>query len=138
MVVVNKGSPPKGGVYLACDKARRGLGCSDKMVRLDKLEPLLLHLCSGLDPQDLLTDEAEKAREQARLNQRRQAIQGELSINQQIDSYLKSIGRADGALKRGLEGKVAERYARQAELEQEVAKNICNLATQPAGRPAPG
>ena len=33
MQIVNKGKPPKGGTYLVCDRARRGLGCEYHSVK---------------------------------------------------------------------------------------------------------
>jgi ElaB/YqjD/DUF883 family membrane-anchored ribosome-binding protein len=126
MAHVNKGSGSKGGTYLQCDMARRGLGCDRTPLRYDRLEPLLLHLTKGLDPADLLTDEAAKAREQARLTQRRQAIEGELGqLTKEVDSYLESIGRAEGAMKHALESKLAEKLVRRAELEQELTSLHC-------------
>jgi DNA invertase Pin-like site-specific DNA recombinase len=110
------GQPPRTYEQLVCDRAKRGLGCNNVGVRYTLLEPLLLHLCRGLDAQDLLTDRVEKAQ----LSQRRSSIKGELlRLAEEIDSYLESIGRAEGARKRALESKLDQKLVRQTELRQE-------------------
>lgn len=45
----NKGSGPKGGAFLACDSAKRGLGCDPKRWRYDEFEASFLSFVSELD-----------------------------------------------------------------------------------------
>src|SRR5690606_10466912 len=43
MHIVNKGRPPKGGVYLCCSSNMRNAGCTNtRRWRVEKLEPTLL------------------------------------------------------------------------------------------------
>ncbi|MBY5484675.1 recombinase family protein [Rhizobium leguminosarum] len=49
MHIVNKGRPPRGGVYFVCDSAKRKMGCeNDKHYRLDDVEYKVLHVSSML------------------------------------------------------------------------------------------
>lgn len=50
MHVLNKGKPPKGGIYLACSNNIRRVGCgNDRRWRVDLLEPLLIAAVDMLD-----------------------------------------------------------------------------------------
>jgi hypothetical protein len=51
MRFVNKGEPPKGAMYLACDNGYRGVGCARHGVRYyDELEAAILDNCEHLRP----------------------------------------------------------------------------------------
>ncbi len=134
MVHVNKGPTPKGGEYLQCDNAKRGLGCdSKKLVRYDWLEPLLLHFTRGLNPTMLLPDaEERKARETAARHARQQAREGELThIKKQIENLTESISRTpDKAVSETLERKLATVLKRKEELETELAQIADETAEQ--------
>jgi DNA invertase Pin-like site-specific DNA recombinase len=54
MQFVNKGKPPKGGTYLVCDSARRGLGCKYISFKYQDFEKAVLTFCSGLNVEDIL------------------------------------------------------------------------------------
>jgi len=73
MSFVHKGKPPKGGQYLQCDRARRGLGCTKTLIRYDKIEPLLLTFCKGLNPEDILPDNEQRQSELSILQNQLQA-----------------------------------------------------------------
>lgn len=50
MHIINKGRPPKGGVYLSCDHAKREAGCQNKRSwRVDELEEAMLACIAGID-----------------------------------------------------------------------------------------
>jgi DNA invertase Pin-like site-specific DNA recombinase len=49
MQFVNKGKPPKGGVHLVCDSARRGRGCDYLSYRYDEIEKAILTFCKEVD-----------------------------------------------------------------------------------------
>lgn len=50
MHIINKGKPPKGGVYLACSNNIRKAGCdNDRRWRVDVLEPLLIAAIDLMD-----------------------------------------------------------------------------------------
>jgi DNA invertase Pin-like site-specific DNA recombinase len=59
MHLVNKGKPPKGGTYLHCYKARKGL-CTGKMVRLDHSEEVFKFMLAQLDSLSLVQDSSGK------------------------------------------------------------------------------
>ncbi|MGR9058987.1 recombinase family protein [Rhizobium leguminosarum] len=64
MHIVNKGSPPKGGVYYVCDNAKRKMGCDNKKhYRVDETERLVLQVLSQFvaGEIDLNRSEAAKA-----------------------------------------------------------------------------
>ena len=134
MVYVNKGPTPKGGQYLRCDNAIRGLGCDNKRgVRYDWLEPLLLHFTRGLEPTMLLPDAEERqAREVAARYARQQAMDGEHSqVSKQIENLTESISRTpDKAVRKTLERKLATVLKRQEELETELAGMAAETAEQ--------
>lgn len=73
MQFVNKGKHPKGGTYLVCDRARRGLGCKYLSFRYPDFEKAVLTFCSGLNVQDLLTDDDDNRESKIA------AIQGEIT-----------------------------------------------------------
>ena len=134
MVYVNKGPTSKGGEYLRCDNAIRGLGCDNKkLVRYDWLEPLLLHFTRGLNPTMLLPDaEERKAREVAARHARQQAMDGELTnVKKQIARVMDSISDDDSpALREALKAKADALLARQEELEAELAQMASETAEQ--------
>lgn len=58
MHIVNKGAPPKGGVYLECSTARRKVGCeNDARWRVDDVERRLLRGLAYIDAHLVLTGE---------------------------------------------------------------------------------
>lgn len=59
MHLVNKGRPPKGGTYLQCYQARKGL-CSGKLVRLDNAEAVFPHMLKRMDALALVQDASGK------------------------------------------------------------------------------
>ena len=73
MQFVNKGKPPKGGTYLVCDSARRGLGCKYISFRYPDFEKAVLTFCSELNVQDLLTGDDDHRESKI------SAIQGEIT-----------------------------------------------------------
>ena len=123
MTYVNKGRQ-QAAHYLRCDRARRGLGCDKTLIRYDRLEPLLLHFCRGLDARDLLTDEAQKVREEARLRHKAQALDGELDQTRKaIDSLAETIGRTTSrAMKGELEPRLEAKLRLRAKLEKARSK----------------
>ena len=121
MTHVNKGKPPRGGEYLQCRRVRDGLECNGKRdrrrVRYDKLEPLLLHFCRGLDPRDLLTEGVELDR--AAKRHALEALEGELAaLGAQIANLTDTIADTSSqAVRTTLEGKLSAILERQAQAE---------------------
>lgn len=54
MHFINKGALPKGGKYLACDKALRGLGCDNMAWRYDDFEASFLTFVEEIDLESFL------------------------------------------------------------------------------------
>jgi DNA invertase Pin-like site-specific DNA recombinase len=94
MAYVDKGTPPKGGSYLVCDTARRGVGCQKLFLRYDKFEPLILSYCKGLEPSELLPDGGKS--ELAGLRNQLQGVEGELGqLEGKIVKLMDSLEDAD-------------------------------------------
>lgn len=74
---INKGSGTKGGQFLICDNARRGLGCERHPVSYQTFEKLILTYAKGLSLADLLPDAKEARREQDKARECLAAIQAE-------------------------------------------------------------
>lgn len=77
MHFVNKGSPPKGGAYLVCDKSRRGLGCEKTAWRYSDFETSFLTFVREIDLESVVrgTDEA---KERSALEQKIQSVEGKI------------------------------------------------------------
>lgn len=74
----NKGPGPKGGTYLVCDRARRGLKCEKTGWRYDQFEASFLAFVQELDLQSVIHSEAETAKRQ-QLENEIGALRGELA-----------------------------------------------------------
>jgi DNA invertase Pin-like site-specific DNA recombinase len=93
MQFVNKGKPPKGGTYLVCDSARRGLGCKYLSFRYPDFEKAVLTFCSELNVQDLLTGDDDHRESKI------SAIQGEITgINGNLEVLKNKIANLGVAL----------------------------------------
>ena len=121
MAFLNKGKPPKGGQYLQCDSAKRGLGCSEKIFRYDVLEPMILTYCKGLDAQEILPGNEKRQSELSVLRNQLQATEGELAqVQGQVDNVLDSIaGTESKELRKALEVRAESMLARKGELEKQ-------------------
>jgi DNA invertase Pin-like site-specific DNA recombinase len=82
-----KGDPPKGGKYLVCDNARRGINCKaikKVPVRYELVEKAILTYCKGLRAEDILprddTCKSEIKTQKAKLN----SIAGQISHIQTV------------------------------------------------------
>ncbi|TBF75767.1 recombinase family protein [Rhizobium leguminosarum] len=60
MMIVDKGTGPKGGVYIRCDNARRGNDCWAAMWPLKHLETAFLFFVKELDLQSLIVESSAK------------------------------------------------------------------------------
>ena len=80
MQFIDKGRPPKGGRYLTCDKARRGLGCHGNLFRYDEFEESFLEYCSGLDINSLIGDGRDASDRVAILTEDRELADGEIRV----------------------------------------------------------
>lgn len=70
--MVNKGKPPKGGVYLHCSQARKGM-CKAKAVRFDRSEIAFKEMLAKVDSLALVQDSS------AKLGKELAAVEGRLA-----------------------------------------------------------
>ncbi|UDL87297.1 recombinase family protein [Mesorhizobium sp. PAMC28654] len=77
MHFINKGSLPKGGSYLVCDNAHRGLGCDNMAWRYDDFEASFLTFVEEADLRPLLQAQGDSAGPGG-IDQRAQALEGRI------------------------------------------------------------
>jgi DNA invertase Pin-like site-specific DNA recombinase len=120
MAFMDKGRPPKGGSYLVCDTARRGLGCERSYFRYDRLEPLILSYCKGLDPGEIIPDGGKS--ELAALRNELQGVEGELGqVERKITKLLDSLEDADSPEYLSLvKGRVQSHQGRREKLDKKA------------------
>jgi len=93
MQYINRGDGPKGGQYLYCDKARRGMGCVGFSVRYTDFEELLLKYCRNLNILDILPSNDSSAEELKKAQILYDGLQGKkIDVEQRITNTLDSIG----------------------------------------------
>lgn len=77
MHFINKGQGPKGGVYLTCDNARRGLGCDNVAWRYDDFESSFLTFVEEIDLESLLQPQGDSC-ERQNIERELQSLEGKL------------------------------------------------------------
>lgn len=118
-----KGPPPKGGKYLICDAARRGVSnCKRIYVRYDEFEEVILTHCKGLNPADLLPGNEELESALQLLNQQLFAIQGKTKeAASKINNLADTIATTDNAnVRRTLEERLAQALELKDDLDAEA------------------
>lgn len=126
MAFVQKGKPPKGNSYLVCDRARRGLSCKKAYLRYDAFESLVLTYTKGLDPSEILPDRDNQRSKLATLNNRLQALEGEIAqVQKNINNLLDNLELGE-AVKDRLKSRQEEKVSLEAE-RQELAQQIAKL-----------
>jgi len=134
MVFVDKGPKPKGGTYLVCDSARRGLGCEKAGWRYDHFEASFLAFVEELDLASLVRTEAED-QWRYQLDDEIESIDGKLaSVAQEMERALDIgtkaglasdfVGERLNALARErleLRGSAEEKRRRRTEFTSEVS-----------------
>jgi DNA invertase Pin-like site-specific DNA recombinase/ElaB/YqjD/DUF883 family membrane-anchored ribosome-binding protein len=118
LAYVDKGPAPRGGQYLVCDRARRGLGCSKTSVKYSEFERLVLSYCKGLNAQDILDRNDDTAINL--LKKEYDGITGELgTINKEIENIADSISStSDKRVREILDKRMTERFDKKASLNQ--------------------
>jgi DNA invertase Pin-like site-specific DNA recombinase len=81
--LVDKGPKPKGGVYLRCDNARRGTGCSASGWPLAHFEPAFLTFVSEIDVRAII-DEPSRLEDARNAQARITVLEAELERNQRL------------------------------------------------------
>jgi DNA invertase Pin-like site-specific DNA recombinase len=124
----NKGPGPKGGTYVVCDSARRGLKCEKTAWRYDHFEASFLAFVREVDLERVMHG-GDEARQRSILEERMTALRGEqAAIGQQMDKTYELLGMAGtaaGYVAQKLQTLEARRAAIEAELrerEQESAR----------------
>jgi DNA invertase Pin-like site-specific DNA recombinase len=78
----NKGIGPRGGTYLVCDTARRGLGCEKASWRYDQLEISFIAFVREVDIESLMQSETE-TRKRTELDDEVATLRGKLASTQE-------------------------------------------------------
>ncbi len=126
MSFVDKGKPPKGGSYLICDNARRGLpNCKRRPIRYDEFENLVLTFCRGLNPADLLPGRDERESKLQVLKGRLATVNGKAKeATAKVNNLTDSIATTGNvAVRRTLEGRLAEALKEQ-EIHETEARQL--------------
>lgn len=129
MSTVPKGKPPKGGVYIVCDKARRGVGCVKAYVRYDEkengFENVILQYCRGLNAKEVMgeTQDARAAEitlKQGWLDKAEAEIQG---IEPAIERFLDDMEtEKDKRVRERISNRIAKLEDRKEFLGQEMER----------------
>jgi DNA invertase Pin-like site-specific DNA recombinase len=115
----NKGVTKRGGSYLVCDRARRGLGCQATRWKYGDFETSFLSFCSEVDLESVIHTE-DDARKRTILVQAMSALRGEVAaIRQQMDSTYDLFDMA-GVAKKFVADKLQKLETRRAEVEAEL------------------
>ena len=120
MAYIDKGPKPKGGSYLVCDTARRGLpGCKRRSINYEEFEEMILTYCRNLNPADLLPGNEERESAMKVLQGQLFTVQGRLKdLATKIRNLSDSIATTDNpAVRRILEKQLADILANQETYE---------------------
>ena len=114
----NKGSGSRGGSYLVCGDAQRGLGCEATRWRYQDFETSFLAFVEELDLESIINSN-EDAETRKRLEGERAGISGELSsVRQLMEKTYELLGT--GASTEFVAGKLKELTDRQADLAERL------------------
>ncbi len=131
MVFIDKGRPPKGARYLACDNGRRGVLASDgqpvctrHMMRYDEIEECVLNNCLKLKPEKVLPDATSCLRECDLLRRKIAAAESEININnQEIGRLVSAIADGDSeSMLSHLKTGISDRESANAMLSEQLEK----------------
>lgn len=133
MRYINKGTPPKGGTYLLCDKACLGAGCVKHPIHYSEFESLILIWCQGLDISDVLPDSERVKTESNRLKEHLAGVRGKLSeLHDKANNLTNSIASTgDHRIRERLEKALSGFLDEQEVLinkEKELSKSINQLS----------
>jgi DNA invertase Pin-like site-specific DNA recombinase len=136
MAFKNKGTGPKGGSYIVCDAAGRGLGCEKVLWRYDAFEKSFLAFVRELDLESIVHDEDE-ARKRSILASTITALRGEqAAIKEQMERTYELIniaGNATSFVAEKLQILEARRAAVEAELREREQERSRLRATRNLG-----
>ena len=135
MSFINCHSRTRPHQYLACDRARRGVGCARHPVRYDECEKLVLENCHRLQPDRVLPNPGEQA---ARCQLLRHSINGKHAeskgIEQQLENLTDQITRTQSQVMRDrYESKMEQLVEQQARIKLELDAATDELADAERG-----
>lgn len=114
MIFENKGPPPRGGTFLVCDGARRGMGCDATRWRYKDFETSFLAFVEELDLEIILNSDDHGKKE---LDEAIEALRGErFTIEKQMNQTFDLIQKVEAATD-FVAGKLDELEKRRAELD---------------------
>ncbi len=129
MAYEDKGALPRGGKYLRCDNARRGLACNGSSIRYIEVETLILENCRKLEINELISSDENAVADTQRLHRQESSFVARRDqLTEQQDILAERIATtADAWVGAVLDGKLSavlnERDQIQAELCR-VSKEI--------------
>lgn len=120
MAFIDKGPAPKGGQYLVCDRARRGLDCCNAHMKYNEFELLTLKYCKGLQPKDILINDNNIA-----ITLLKDQLEGKTSefksITEEIKNLVDSVQRTkDKRVRILLDKRISEQLDNQESLKLQM------------------
>ena len=127
MTYDNKGNGPKGGRYLLCNNAKRGLGCPGKRWRYADFEASFLAFVSEVDISSII-DAENRGGERAKAATNLSALEGELgTVTALMDRTYELLN--EGAPSQFIASKLRDLDQRQSELVQAIFEQRTRLET---------
>jgi len=121
MTFLNKGTLPKGGTYLVCDAARRGMGCQKTLWRYPQFEASFLSFVEELDLAPLVRSEDE-VQKRAELDKAIAALEGQrLTLERRRNLTFELLDGSTGTTVKFVSGKLEEMAKALAEVESQLA-----------------
>lgn len=118
MHVINKGQPYN-YTYLQCHFNRKAM-CSNKVVRLDSLEPVFRHMLSVLDSKSLIHDDSAKIAAEITVAEARTDEQGNLLAKYLALFTVSPTDSVNGLIRR-TEGEIAQLKTQREQLQSALA-----------------
>ena len=128
MAFENKGLGPKGGSFLVCDRAKRGLGCSATRWRYSDFEKSFLAFVQELDLERLVRHR-DDANAEAELNAKIDAIRGELTETKERMTRLCDLYEQGHGATTFVADRLNALEVRCGELENELKRKQDELVT---------
>lgn len=117
---VNKGRGPRGGQYLVCSDARRGLDCHYAAIRYSTIETLVLGTLNELDFSKLLPEQIDRSKGDIRvINESLLSNSAEVSDLQQSVERLLDIASHSTEPSASIATRIGKSEARISELERQ-------------------
>lgn len=132
MRIVDKGTGPKGGIYLGCENSRRGVGCRASLWSLEHLETTFLRFVSEMDLSSLISERSPHHIERLSLEANLAALDLELSKKLKARDQAFAMLSTDGVEGAYVQGKLAELTNEISEIEKDRADVASKIAVDAA------